>query len=193
MEDSNDDDDDDEYLEEENNSSNMPRQKESKIRGKRPTGNIKGRALATDFTNSASINENFPKYRDKNKYGQRNVPKPKSTLAEFGGKLRKARCVTQWRKMTPNQQSAVCEQIAAERKNQQDVAKEHSPWRLKNCGDRRPPQQRKLLTRKIGKQRKGNRKRRDEMKPRLKLQGYVCCALLCFLVLMSIPLTHNFT
>lgn len=171
MEDSDDDDNDNEYLEKENNSSNMPRQKESKIRGKRPTGNIKGRALATDFTNSAPINENFPKYRDKNKYGQRNVPK--SILAEFGGKLRKARCVTQWRKMTPNQQNAVCEQIAAERKKQQDVAEEHSPWRLKNCGDKRPPQQRKLLTRK-----------------RLKLHGYVCCALLCFLVLMSISLTH---
>ncbi len=192
-----DDDDDDEYLEG-NNSSNMPRQKESKMRGERPRGNIKGRALVTDFTNSSSINENFPKYRDKNKYGQRNVPK--SILAEYGDKVKKARCVTQWRKMTPNQQKAVCEQIAAKRKKQEAEAKElkANEKRMKQREKEAEKLRRQEATaaKKIAneenrkaKKRESEKKRRDEAKAKAAEVRLLCFALF---PLINVHIAHIF-
>jgi hypothetical protein len=104
------DDEDDEDDDEENDVPNEAKQKQSKMRGKRPTGGVKSRALATNFADSASINKNFPKYSDKTRYGQRNVPM--ALLDEYEDSLRKARCVTAWRRMSPSQQKNVCDQIA---------------------------------------------------------------------------------
>ena len=126
MEDDDDEDeDDDDYDDNEENdapNNNKSMQKQSKMRGKRPTGNIMERALVTDFASSDSINANFPKYSGSNKYGIRNVPK--DLLQEFDNPLRKARAVSAWRRLSPNQQKDICDQLATQRKQKVSAARE---------------------------------------------------------------------
>lgn len=108
---SSDDDSSSDESDEENGSPDKSTQKkQSKMRGNRPNR----RAFATDFTDNKSIDKNFPKYKDITRYGQRQVPK--SFLKEYKTSMAKAKVVTEWRKLTPDQQRRICKQISADKK-----------------------------------------------------------------------------
>jgi hypothetical protein len=83
-----------------------------KWRGRRPQGDWRTRAAATDFDDPKSVNANFPPFKDKTKYGQLQVPQ--ALLDQFGQNRNKVSAIMSWRRMTSNQQKQIKAQFNAE-------------------------------------------------------------------------------
>lgn len=92
---------------------------EGKWRGRRPKGDWRARAAATNFDDPKSVNANFPPFKDTTKYGQLQVPQP--LLDQFGQTRNKVSAVMSWRRMTSNQQRQLKAQFTAEAAEQRNL------------------------------------------------------------------------
>jgi hypothetical protein len=92
---------------------------EGKWHGKRPRGDHWQRGNLCHWYDPKSVNKYFPPFKDKTRYGQRQVPQ--HLIGQYSNVRHKIAAVMGWWRMTPNQQRNLCTEISASAKDEKKL------------------------------------------------------------------------
>jgi len=112
---------------------------DGKWRGKRPRGDHWQRATMCKWFDPKSVNKYFPPFKDKERYGQRQVPQ--DLINQYSNVRHKVGAVMNWRRMSPNQQKQFYVQLTTSAKEERRLdqyiqkiedseANEEAKWQL---------------------------------------------------------------